>query len=687
MSLLSFAATVLTKYKADTSEQEAAVKKMADGEQKLYDKRAAGIAAGNRAIDGAIGKLREHDAAVAKFAGTLDNLASSTAHWKQVFDLAMRAGKAALDAWEYSTKRAALTAAAGKVNLEALSQAAGGLKSKMQLLEFAATTQTAAFKLSQGQMETVQRAMRALVQEGKNEEEVTKKVTEAIVKLEGEGLKDLGIRVREATSDGDKLNAILEGLTEKSYRVGAGQAAASEGFLRLKATWADAQGTFTDGMGKLVASLGPLLQGLASAVGMIAQLSEYANGAAAQLPGGDTVMKSLPAAGITNYSEIKRGIERSVRWRGGAVSSKYLGQAGAAGPGRSFASMGMGDIVGVDLYGDSGVNYDQVKAAAEHVRTRAREDFEREEQDLEDWWQKRKEALEEWKKTSAGMRARLRAEVLIMAGGGTEAGPTFRSAEALARAYGRGDYSPYNTSGPRELGEAAIRRDEFGRDLDTEDAYRRMIYGDARQKNTARFQAELDARGKDTGAGAGIRAFQEGELAKIFGPIEDFNAYQQAFKGLTTAVQGAFAAWIDGSKSAKEAFRAIFAESLKGMAVDLLGQAIYHGVYAVGDLAFQNYVGAAQHGAAAAKALAGAAAIGLLAKKLHPGVSAEGAGGAAGAAGGGGGGVAPRPHGPAGQHQVIVIGGAWGRQTPRAQALEAGEAAELASGVTGGGPR
>lgn len=131
----------------------------------------------------------------------------------------------------------------------------------------------------------------------------------------------------------------------------------------------------------------------------------------------------------------------------------------------------------------------------------------------------------------------------------------------------------------------------------------------------------------------------------MFGPLDELRAYQSAFTGLSDAVTSGFDAWISGSKSFATAFKNAIGAALKADAIQMLGQAIKHGAFAIGSLAFADFRGAAEHGLAAAKFAAGAIAIGGLAKELGAGgVGGRGAGsvGAPHVAGGRGGGFQNR---------------------------------------------
>ena len=186
---------------------------------------------------------------------------------------------------------------------------------------------------------------------------------------------------------------------------------------------------------------------------------------------------------------------------------------------------------------------------------------------------------------------------------------------------------------------------------------------------TAKWNRALNPQWKDGGGGvgAGIRQAQESQLSKMFGPIEEFNAYKTAFDSLGGAVGASLSAWIDGSMSAGEAFKKFIGEALKALSVQMAMEALKHGAYALGSLAFGDVRGAAQHGQAALAFGAGAAVAAVAAKEFHSGGSTPG-GGARPAApnvvgGDGGGGGGPE--------RIIVYADQFADESPRARQLQA----------------
>jgi len=192
----------------------------------------------------------------------------------------------------------------------------------------------------------------------------------------------------------------------------------------------------------------------------------------------------------------------------------------------------------------------------------------------------------------------------------------------------------------------------------------------------ARFgvdQLDYGAFGRD--AAASLDAFRKQTMLEtIFGPPETFDLYVAKFELLgnvmtsfTGALSAGFEAWVSGSKTATEAIKGVFADTIKSIASSLFAHAIEHGVAAIGSLAFGDLRGAALHGKAAAGYAAGAVAVGAIARELGGGGSG---GGYAGASGGG----APRlgsvdHRGGAGSPtNIMVVVGGDGNDSPRFRA-------------------
>jgi hypothetical protein len=168
---------------------------------------------------------------------------------------------------------------------------------------------------------------------------------------------------------------------------------------------------------------------------------------------------------------------------------------------------------------------------------------------------------------------------------------------------------------------------------------------------------------------------QQSFLSSTFGEIDEFNLYATAFTTLSGAVGASLTAWIDGSMSAGQAFKKFIGEALKGVAVQMAMEALKHGAYALGSLAFGDFAGAATHGKAALAFAAGAAITASAAKEF---------GGNAPSVGGGARVGAPNVGGGSGQQgptiTTIVYSDSFAEDSARGKQLQAKRMVERAIG-------
>ncbi len=181
-------------------------------------------------------------------------------------------------------------------------------------------------------------------------------------------------------------------------------------------------------------------------------------------------------------------------------------------------------------------------------------------------------------------------------------------------------------------------------------------------------------------------------LERIFGDIDQFKTWGDAFVGLADTANAAFTtmagtvgtafdSWITGQDSVKASFKKAVAEGLRATATQAAVESVMEGARALAALAVWNLDGAAKHGAAAA-AFAGVAALaGVGAKKLGqstgqwettPAKAAVGGGSAVAGLGRSGGASS------GGYNIVINAGDSLMDESPRAQRARFGRAIEIA---------
>jgi hypothetical protein len=219
-------------------------------------------------------------------------------------------------------------------------------------------------------------------------------------------------------------------------------------------------------------------------------------------------------------------------------------------------------------------------------------------------------------------------------------------------------------------------RDEYGNADSTFDLGSIISTTDATNQATLAEQGSRDSR-----YASSYSSRTQSYLETMFGPIEDFKAYETAFGSLQLATSSAMGAWISGSMSLGLAIKKGIGDALGALASQLMVEGVKHGAYALGSLAFGDFSGAARHGAAAAAFGSGAVAAAVAAKKLGGSVAADiaaakagsssaGAGGSsggssagAGSGGSGGGGVI--------NHYTIVYGESFYSESARMKQLDA----------------
>lgn len=291
---LETVATTLVKFKADTSDLEAGLKKLQGEEKKQQQALLDMEKARNESYDKWLGRL---------------------ANVNQAIELGSKAVSVLSNAWKSYSEQLRLTAAAGSISIERLRMASLGLRTEHELLTFAAQTQNAAIKLTEDQMVTAQRAMVALTRAGFEQEEVVNKVTEALVKANGGGLDDFGILLKSNGSDLENFNELMDALAKKAAGVNESQGTVAESVQRTGVSMQDSIGKMNAALGQLVVAMAPLLDALARAVSLVADIAVAATKDVNWIDAGNKML---------GVEAIKRDADINV--------AKLLGQTQAATP-------------------------------------------------------------------------------------------------------------------------------------------------------------------------------------------------------------------------------------------------------------------------------------------------------------------------------------------------------------------
>lgn len=581
-------------------------------------------------------KAQEDDLAKARTKNA-DDAVSALKKIQDQYQLYKTAITDVMDTVEAAANRARLEVAAHGADLDKLSAAAGGTKTQLELLTFAAKTQHAAFALNNDQMVDVQRAMRELTREGYDQQTVNDAVTESVLKLSDRGLKQLGIRVAEGSSDREKFANILQALHEKSKQLDDSQDSLGESVGRANASMADSFDHLKEAAGRLVAGLAPLIEKLAKLGGLAADVVDKV---AKDEQGHSAIGNALLAIGLGEGAREIGDAYVNERNKGdisGIFTPGQAGQVVPSGPGR-VRGVSLADVTGPlgDFADQLKQDALQLKSASsplfdvEHTKELARE----REKQSEEYTKSREELtkvenkLEEYLDSAANVIARslgVAGQALKLGTGDTaSSGPGLGSRFVAPAANDNGGFGQLKASGigtayiDPVTGQLSFMPASVGGNIEgtgwsSEDQTHSQF-------DSERLNNEAAGHGNNTNAQlAGNQKF----LEKTFGKVSDFDIYSEAFKSLTGAVSSSLKAWIDGSESASKAFKQFIASTLEGLASQMAIEALKEGAYALGSLAIGDYSGAAAHGLAAAEFAAGAAAAAIAAKELGVGSRAS----------------------------------------------------------------
>ena len=550
---------------------------------------------------------------------------------------------------EYAEHEKLSTAAVG-VDLERLRKASAGLKTETELLADAARLKSGAFKMSAAEMETAERAMLAFTRRGHDATKVNQAVLQAVTALKTEGLQDLGIFVDKAGLSMEKASDRAEIYTRlmaklKAETVGVGEehANSSERMKAAGVEWENALHKLQIQLGKIAAALAPIVSALAKiseyTIGVVEEEARSkAEAAMAVLDFIDGGNRRANAQHTGDLSMTEDIVARSKRQARVNQLLKEGNRAGAANLSWGYAEDGsdVGTRTGTtNMF--PGIGLDDPLIAERDRQAHNARVLERAMKEAEDYEKNFKKA-----KRKSGPYQGSAAEGLRILRGGIGGGGNVANGELTGSGLG-----------------ASADMTDLTSSLSLNGGF------------------DLQQMGADQEAA--IAAQRGSKLESMFGPLTDFDAYKTAFDTLSGAVGSALGAWIDGSMSASKAFKMFIAEAVKGIAIQMAMEALKHGAYALGSLAFGDMPGAAKHGKAAAAFAAGAVVASGAAKALHGSSGGAGAAAPVGGAGGGGGGGG----GYQGEKVVYVIGDSFGDTTPRERARTFRRRSEEAIGSSG----
>jgi len=629
---------VLTEYKADTSDHIKELKKL---KKEITEQQQA-----------------ELDAAEKRTA-TYDKWLENIANVNQAMELGGRALDFAKDAWKSYAEDVRLRAAAGAVSIDKLKEASLGLRTEHELLSFAAKTQNGIIKLNSDQMETAQRAMVALTRAGFDQEEVTNKITNALVKAKAEGLDDFGLAVKQGKTEVETFNNLMSALADKANGVQTGTATAGEGIQKMGVTMSESFEKMKQALGQLVASMAPLLDALARAVGIVADLAkdhrdvQEAGGVTGYVLQNKMGFKKDNRTGIGYATDESRGADAQAEFQGRIDTAR--GMAGGA-TAASILNKFAGDFVAYNekeqakllavAYGVTGGILGALTSGGKATGKGTEKGFGRTVSDSEI-------------KSRALTAARMQAEAILN-------GATIEAPQA--------------TGGVASTSLGAVAGQTF-EGFATEDELFKKVLGIDPATLTKSWYDRLNA----------ARDGRESFLESTFGTIEEFSAYRAAFDGVTQALASQYEAIVTGSDLSGKAFKRAVADTLLAIGKQELVLGIKEGAWALGELAYGNLAGAALHGKSSAMHFAAAAAAGVAANSLGTSAQAAASDKAAadkakadeqakkdaerksksGASGGGSGSDSARPI-------IVMLGSGFDETSPRQRAARSREAVERA---------
>jgi hypothetical protein len=597
MGLLDVVTNVITVYKADTSEHKAKVRELTGAQKEMAQAE----------LDGAVARNKQFD------------------DWKSGLSkigVAIGAVALAYEGLKEYGERLDLEAAAGAVSIDNLSEAAMGLKTRMELLRSAAIFNNSAFKLTEDQMFTVQRAMFTLEERGRDANEVfsamqallTKGTVKALEGLIGPidktglAFDENGDKLTNFAQRGELVTRVMRELTKVNEEAGPAQLDAADkvetGIVKLKDAWGDLKSS----IGQLVAAMNPLIQAFAAVAGLA---QKAVTGLLVDLP----KKIGIGAAQLLSLYDLEDG----------------------------------------EKMGEDRLAKDQFRIANSNNLTGFGMDTR--------LWVLAKLRQEAFQKAQAsGQEIEMPAmDVSRKRGGGGDSGPAFMINYERA------------LSG-QELLDAERKR------------VKAMLDANSQAISEAFGSGGFDTRSLDSIIERSTRGDRYAEynsrktnskMESMFGKLEDIDLYKTAFDGLTGAVTSSLKAWIDGSESAGRAFKKFIGSAIESVGLQMLVEALKEGAYALGSLAYGDVRGAATHGASAAKFAAGSVVALGIAKSMGGSSSASVPGG--GSPGGGygtGANTYARPNAGA----VIVYGDPFAMDSPRNRQVQAQRIVNLALG-------
>lgn len=663
MGVLDISAKVAVAYKADISDMKAKLKELEGAEKALAEQQIKTAEARNKSIDGGVKSLAELGLAINAASSIMSGLMETQAA---------------------ASEHARLSYAAQGVDIDKLKVASHGLATETELLGDASKFNNGMIAMTSDQMGVAEKAIVSFTRKGFEHAKAHEAILKAVTTLKVDGLDDLGIHIDKSglSMDSGKDRAILykrvmDGLAKSSLDVKDGEDLKSEAFEKSGVSLKDSFDKMKVAIGELAESMAPLLEGLAKAVSLVAELVKSAKDYAKKNPlgfvmaftgggAGQVVGEQLDAmgnAGMMTGKNFARGLASGLTGVdplgneapdgdvAGYVGGKYSSTA-PLNHGESVIDLGKGKDAGGGLSADQQKKLDDAaKALASATLKSVTDDLVKQ---LED---EQTKLAEEYGPAFVNRYGELTDSMAVrqFSNGSSTSNAALKGLNGVDKYGARGGFdSDVDKSLKQFYGKGG------------EESRRDAIYEKGKNQEYSNYQ-------------------EQSFLEKTFGKKEEFEAYQELFQGLTGTITAAYGAWVSGSMSGGQAAKLFLKQTLEALGSRMAVRGIEELAEGVASLALGPIggVSAAAHFASAALFGAGAVAAGVASKSIG-GASAHGGGG-------GGGGSAPAPNvsgGSSGNSNaptgpVIVVGDSFADDSPRMRQVRA--KALVAKALGGGG--
>lgn len=182
--------------------------------------------------------------------------------------------KLAGDSLEVFSKRQVDRAASAKFDIDGLKTATRGLVSETKLLEVAAAAANGAFEVSQKELEGMLRGTIALKNQGNDLNKTLDAMTKLVVEGNADGLKPMGITIKEATGSAAALEAGLARLSKEGEGAFFAMRHSSDDFAASQVRLKDTFERVRESIGRLLIQLEPFFAKVADFAIFLAETSE-----------------------------------------------------------------------------------------------------------------------------------------------------------------------------------------------------------------------------------------------------------------------------------------------------------------------------------------------------------------------------------------------------------------------------